>query len=99
MIVELKNHFEPLLQNIKAVTQSELQLLSDATKPRMAVAVGVANVRSGPSTATAVITKLPQNTHVRVLEQHGDWVQIRIDEKEADQGWLHRSLLKDIANR
>jgi len=98
-LAELTNGVAPLLRTIEDATQSELQLLTDATKPHMAVSVKIANVRAGPSTATAVITKLPQNTRVTVLEEKGDWIQIRLVENGAEQGWLHRSLLKDSADR
>jgi len=98
-IAELKDSVAPLIDTLEDKAQSELQLLSDATKPHMAVAVKIANVRAGPSTATAVITKLPQNTRVTVLEQKGDWIQIRLVENGVEQGWLHRSLLKDSTDR
>ncbi len=67
--------------------------------PRMSVAARGANLRSGPSTTMAVVTALPRDTVVTVLERHGDWVRIEVEGDATNRGWLHSSLLAGVAER
>jgi uncharacterized protein YraI len=58
-----------------------------------------ANIRSGPSTKTAVVATLPRDKPVTVVERRGDWamVQFNVNGAVIQQGWMRGSFLKDVA--
>ncbi len=97
MVGEWQPKAVALISDIQSAALNKVQTLSDAAKPRMKVSARVANVRAGPSTTTAVVAKLPQDTAVKVLEQRGDWILIQFDAQETTQGWLHHTLLRATA--
>jgi uncharacterized protein YgiM (DUF1202 family) len=52
------------------------------------------NVRAGPSTGQAVLTRITRGEEVLVLTDPArDWVQIRI-EGDGIEGWVSRKLLR-----
>ena len=71
-----------------------LPVFAAADAPAAAkVATGSANlnVRTGPSTGSAIAAKLKNGTWVTLLEQSGDWWQIRFGENE--EGYCHGAYL------
>jgi hypothetical protein len=100
-----------LAGDAKTTALTELQALgllpegaqAEAAPPqadaRMSVAARVANLRTGPSTTMAVVSALPRDTVVTVLERRGDWVRIEVEGDAANRGWLHSSLLDGAAER
>lgn len=48
------------------------------------------NLRSEPTTNSAVLFELPAGYPLEVLERKGDWLQVRDYEK--DKGWIYASL-------
>jgi hypothetical protein len=67
--------------------------------PRSLIGVHDANIRSGPSTKTAVVATLPRDKPVTVVERRGDWalVQFNVNGAVIQQGWIYGSFLKDAA--
>ena len=51
------------------------------------------NLRSGPSTATAVKMRVRRQQLVVEVERRGDWARVEIVETGGDEGWIHGSLL------
>lgn len=49
------------------------------------------NVRTGPGTGHGIITSLPRNTEVELLEQQGEWYKIR---RGSTVGYVHGGYLK-----
>ena len=67
---------------------------------RAVIDVDLAKVRAGPSTGTAVITSLTRDERVTEVERRGYWVLVHFgggNGKQAQQGWVYGSLLKDAA--
>jgi N-acetylmuramoyl-L-alanine amidase len=50
------------------------------------VAVDVANVRTGPSVSSAIVTQLAYGKEVPILGQQDDWYRIRLD--DGRDGWV-----------
>lgn len=54
-----------------------------------------ANLRAGPGTSNPVVTKLPKDTDVEVLERRGNWYQIQATtQKGSFEGWVYKSLIQ-----
>ena len=73
-----------------------------ALSQRIVIGVPVANVRAGPSTATAVITTLARGAEVLPIERRGSWVRIRMsagDGTPEQEGWIINSALTLTENR
>jgi Bacterial SH3 domain len=51
------------------------------------------NLRSGPSTATAVKMRVRRQQLVVEVERHADWARVEIVGSGGDEGWIHGSLL------
>lgn len=49
------------------------------------------NLRSGPTTDSAVLFELPAGYPLQVLERKGDWLNVR--DYENDKGWIYASLI------
>ena len=67
---------------------------------RTIIGASGANLRAGPSTAAAVITTLPHDTEVALIERRGAWVLIRVgggNGSHVHEGWVYGSTLKDVA--
>lgn len=67
---------------------------SSASAERLAVAAPVANIRSGPGTAYDVLWKVETYYPLFIIKKSGSWYQF--EDFEGDQGWIHKSLLKNI---
>jgi uncharacterized protein YgiM (DUF1202 family) len=61
---------------------------------RLAVAVPIANIRSGPGTHYDILWKVEKYHPLTIVKKTSKWC--RIKDFEADQGWISRSLLKKI---
>lgn len=61
---------------------------------RLAVAVPIANIRSGPGTDYDILWKVEKYHPLTIVKKTSKWC--RIKDFEADQGWISRSLLKKI---
>ena len=66
-----------------------------ALAERLAVAVPIANIRSGPGTKYDIIWNVEENHPFVILKKSGDWYKFRDFEK--DEGWVHKSLLKKFS--
>lgn len=51
-----------------------------------------ANLRSGPSTSTTSIGKLPKNTKITIIAEEGDWYKVSYDGKE---GYISKTLVTE----
>ncbi|EFO81763.1 hypothetical protein OSCT_0340 [Oscillochloris trichoides DG-6] len=60
--------------------------------PPQAEATINANLRSGPSTNTAVVAVVRKGTQVGLLERQGDWYRVRTP--DGTQGWMANTVLK-----
>jgi len=105
-IVELKDDLNPLLSgggsknsSSPATTPTPVPTPTPAPVARTVIGVSFANVRAGPSTATATIMRLRRGQAVIPLERRGNWVRIRVAGGGGKQGWAHRSLLKTAGRR
>jgi SH3-like domain-containing protein len=49
------------------------------------------NLRSGPSTDTAVLYELPSGFPLQVIERQGQW--FKVTDYEGDKGWIHESVV------
>jgi SH3-like domain-containing protein len=67
---------------------------AQAGAERLAVKVGKANVRSGPSTKHDILWSVGKYYPLDTLKQSGSWYKVR--DFEDDEGWIHGSLLKKI---
>jgi hypothetical protein len=96
-IVALKGEIEPLLRKAKIAVKSSLTELAGLANPPVARAyinADFANVRAGPTTATAPVMTLRRNMEVVLLARSGNWARIRLGGDDGKQGWVHSSLLK-----
>jgi hypothetical protein len=84
----------------EASAAPEIQVSSDAAhalSQRIVIGVPIANVRAGPSTATAVVMTLARGAEVLPVERRGSWVRIRMsagDGTPEREGWIISSALK-----
>ena len=62
-----------------------------ATPARMSVQVQSGQVRATPSFLGAVVVTVPYGAAVDVLQQQGEWLQVRTAQDQA--GWMHQSAL------
>lgn len=62
-----------------------------AAAERMSVSADIANIRSGPDTADAVIWKVEKYHPLNILQKNGDWYLF--EDFEGDRGWIHKTLL------
>ena len=67
-----------------------------ATAERLAVAVPVANIRSGPGTTYDVLWQVEKYHPLSILKKSDPWYQFR--DFEGDQGWIHKSLIGKISS-
>lgn len=66
---------------------------------RTIIGVPVAMVRSGPSPAAPIISKLPRDRDVSPVDRRGSWVLIRFDDEDGkfrQEGWVSAALLKSV---
>ena len=67
---------------------------SAAWAERLAVSVSVANVRSGPGENYDVLWEIEEYHPLDVIKKSGQWYQFR--DFEGDEGWIHKSLVRNI---
>ncbi|UCD89197.1 MAG: SH3 domain-containing protein [Desulfobacterales bacterium] len=69
-----------------------MSVFSDlASAERLAVAVPVANVRSGPGVTYEVLWQIEKHHPLSIIKKSGSWYFFR--DFEGDQGWIHKSLI------
>jgi SH3-like domain-containing protein len=61
---------------------------------RWAVAVSVANVRSGPGENTDILWEVEKYYPLNVFKKSGQWYHFR--DFEGDEGWIYKSLVSKI---
>lgn len=61
---------------------------------RLSISSSVANIRSGPGTKYEILWKVEQYHPIVIIKKTGNWYYFSDFEK--DEGWIHKSLLKDI---
>ena len=78
-------------------TAAESSATATLSWPRQMVVTAdpACNVRSGPSEQAQIITTLPLNTIVEVVECSGEWCKVR-HAKVPDPAYIHITLLMDI---
>jgi SH3-like domain-containing protein len=67
---------------------------SVAWAERLAVAVSVANVRSGPGKNYDILWEIEQYHPLNVFKKSGQWYHFR--DFEGDEGWIYKSLVRNI---
>jgi hypothetical protein len=75
---------------------------SQAPASQTMVIVSSAKVRATPSSSSAVVTRLPRDTHVDLLERRGSWAHVRFggdNGKPARDGWVSTTYLKTSETR
>ena len=65
-----------------------------ASAERLAVAVSVANIRSGPGENHEILWEVEKYYPIDVFKKSGQWYHFR--DFEGDEGWIHKSLLGKI---
>jgi uncharacterized protein YgiM (DUF1202 family) len=64
---------------------------SVALAERLAVSSKTANIRSGPGTNYDILWKVEKYHPILILKKKGVWYHFR--DFEADEGWIHKSLV------
>jgi uncharacterized protein YgiM (DUF1202 family) len=82
-----------VVDDVKSTALEEYESLTGSEAPHRTVAAELANVRSGPSTDSDIVARLPRNTEVTVLERRGAWIRVPVESAGAGDGWLHETLL------
>lgn len=82
-----------VVDGVKSTALEEYESLAGDPAPHRTVAAELANVRSGPSTDSDVVARLPRDTKVTVLERRGAWIRVPVESARAGEGWLHETLL------
>ena len=67
---------------------------SAAWAERLAVAVSVANVRSGPGKNYDILWEIEKYHPLNVFNKSGQWYHFR--DFEGDEGWIYKPLLRNI---
>ena len=70
-------------------------LPAGASSERLSVTSDIANIRSGPGTNFKVLWQIEKFHPVVIINKQGNWYQFK--DFENDRGWIHKSLLSDIA--
>lgn len=86
-----------MVDEVKTTALEEYEALTGSAAPHRTVAAELANVRSGPSTDSEVVARLPRDTDVTVLERRGAWIRVPVESARAGEGWLHETLLDGAA--
>jgi len=67
----------------------------DCLAERLAVISPVGNVRSGPNGNYAVLWQVEKYYPIEIIRRTGPWCYFK--DFEGDEGWIHDSLLGDVA--
>lgn len=62
---------------------------------RLAISAAIANIRSGPGKSHEILWKVEKYHPINVARKSGDWYEFT--DYEGDKGWVHKSLVKNIA--
>jgi len=96
--IGLKKIYESARLKMKPCTVMIMILLlvfsSAAWAERWAVAVSVANVRSGPGEHTDILWEVEKYYPLNVFKKSGQWYHFR--DFEGDEGWIYKSLVSKI---
>lgn len=71
-----------------------IQTAQAATASQVAVTASVLNVRAGPGTHYAIITKVLRNTRLSVQKQQGSWLQVRLPNGRS--GWVSGQYVRPV---
>lgn len=86
------NRFQNPMKNYTWATFFLLFVLTGvASAERLAVAVSVANIRSGPGKNHETLWEAEKYYPIDVFKKSGQWYHFR--DFENDKGWIHKSLL------
>jgi SH3-like domain-containing protein len=59
------------------------------------------NIRSGPSTTSAVVGQARRGMTVAVIAKRNNWIRVRLPQEKPDaeprEGWMHNSRLREDA--
>jgi hypothetical protein len=88
-----------LAEDLYATGRAEVEDLLEPAELRLAVAAERANLRSRPTTDATVLSQLPRDSEVVVLESWGEWLRVQPVGQEEQQGWLHISVLQPVTER
>ena len=69
---------------------------SVASAERLAVAVSIANIRSGPGRNYDILWAVEKYHPLKVIQKSGQWYHFR--DFEGDEGWIHKTLLGQFAS-
>lgn len=96
---------DPVILAAKAWLSQQPECLTQqqASNPQIgeirfvATSGGVVNIRSGPSTVSAILTMLPNGTRLEVVERSTDgaWLRVRF---EGGEGWIFAALTRPSAS-
>src|ERR1051326_5472052 len=78
-----------------AVAQQPASTPASAAAPRYVVIVPVANMYRGPSEDTDVVSQAIYASNVGVVEDKGDWINIRTADDY--KGWVRAAALKKLS--
>ncbi|MFC1488475.1 SH3 domain-containing protein [Thermodesulfobacteriota bacterium] len=76
------------------ITTLLIVISSIAHAERLSVAGSVANIRSGPGTTHGILWSVGKYYPFNVLKKSGAWYRLR--DFEGDEGWIHKSLVRNI---
>jgi hypothetical protein len=64
-----------------------------ATGDRLVVIGDGVNVRARPATGAPILLQVYRNEPAIELERKGEWVEVRLPNRDVAKGWIHESLL------
>lgn len=89
------NRFQNQMKNYTWTTFFFLLVFTGvASAERLAVAVSVANIRSGPGKNHEILWEVEKYHPLDVFQTSGEWYHFR--DFEDDKGWIHKSLVDKI---
>jgi Flp pilus assembly protein CpaB len=65
-----------------------MTLVTSLPENEAIIAVDAANVRSGPTISSSVVTKLQYGTHVQIVDQSADWFKVKMPDQSDPIGWV-----------
>lgn len=83
------------IQTLEDVTQA-LPWDTTLTRPDFRIVTKQANFRGGPNENSRVITRLTQNTYVRVLAQGNNWFRVKLPNEK--QGFVSKQVVEPLSN-
>jgi pilus assembly protein CpaB len=94
--IKLTSDFKPtnfraaLVQEPANIVQdgAGITLVTSLPENEAVIAVDAANVRSSPTVASSVVTKLQYGTHVQIVDQSADWFKVKMPDQADPIGWV-----------